>query len=591
MSNTSTQQNSVGIVQTQSIDIPLPEKGLELRNGGALHELTVAYEAYGKLSDKKDNVVHICHALTGDAHVAGRNDESDAKPGWWDDMVGPGKGIDTDYYYVICSNILGGCNGTTGPSSIDPRTKKHYGPSFPDITISDLVHVQKLFLKELGIDHLAAVIGASIGGMQVLEWSIQYPDSVDRCICIAASASLSTQALAFDAVARDAILSDPDWAAGEYHDKDESPDWGLAHARKIGHITYLSPEIMQKKFGREKTNKEEGNPDGHRFQVESYLDYQGKKLVERFDANSYIKLTGAVDSFDLAEEYGSLPKAFENVEAKFLIIALSSDWLFPPEQSIDISVALNKAGKQVSCCTLDAPHGHDAFLVDIAYLTETVKAFLPWVDISDSSPHTGKEDPRFSIIVEAVKKESRVLDLGCGYGELLSLLRDKKQVSGFGIEIDLDRIIKAIDDGHDIYHGDLDETLKMIPDKSYDYAILSSTLQVVKKPRVVLNEMLRIADEGIVTFPNFANWYNRLSLAFSGRMPKSRSLPHEWYDTPNIHLTTLKDFVELCKQEQINVIDIVCIPGHSLLGKLFIALGLRNLGAERVLVRINRKAT
>jgi len=587
MSNEKNTENSVGMVKTQLAKIQLPAGGLKLECGEGLTELTVAYETHGNLSPERDNVVYICHALTGDAHVAGYHSPDDEKPGWWDEIVGPGKGIDTNYYFVVCGNILGGCKGTTGPSSINPSTGVPYGSAFAEITVTDIVRVQKLLLEHLGIDRLAAVIGGSLGGMQALEWTIRYPDMIDRCICIAAGASLSTRALAFDGVARDAIVSDPNWAGGDYYDKKESPTWGLSHARKIGHITYLSPEIMQEKFGRE--TRESDGVQKQCFQIESYLNYQGQKLVDRFDANSYLCITQAMDSYDLVKEFGSLDKAFESVTSKFLIIGLSSDWLFPPEQSVELADALLRSGKRVSCCTLKAPYGHDAFLVDIQYLAETVRAFLPWVGsirrpgTTDNKP---EEKERLSIIVNSVRPETRVLDLGCGNGELLSLLLAKKQTLGFGADIDLDNVIQVIDRGHDVFQGDLDEGLSIIPDKSYDYAILSSTLQVVKKPQVVLREMLRVANQGIVTFPNFGNWRNRLALALSGRMPGSDMLPCQWYDTPNIHLCTLKDFVELCRQENIHILDMICIPGKQVLDKLFVSLKLCNLGAERVLVRL-----
>lgn len=586
----SAQSSSVGVVETHIVDIGLPAEGLVLKNGKSLAELQVAYETYGKLSPTKDNVVFICHALTGDAHVAGIHDESDPKPGWWDEMVGSGKGIDTDHYHVICANVLGGCSGTTGPASINTATQKPYGSSFPEISITDMVNVHKLLLDHLGIERLAGVIGGSLGGMQALEWAIRYPHSVERCICVASGASLSAQALAFDAVARDAIESDPDWAGGDYYDKDAKPHWGLAHARKIAHITYLSPEIMQEKFGRE--IKEGEQADKQTFQIESYLDHQGKKFVERFDANSYLRLARAVDSYDLANEHGSLEKAFSDVTARFLIVGLSSDWLFPPEQSAELASALIRCRKRVSCCTLSAPQGHDAFLVDIKNLAETLRAFLPWVGLSDENARcvggkrNGADIARFNIIVDAVAKGSRVLDLGCGGGELLTLLAAKKDTLGFGLDIDLSHVIHTIDRGHDIVQGDLDGGLSIIPDDSYDYAILSSTLQVVKRPALVLREMLRVAREGIVTFPNFAHWKNRISIGIYGTMPKSSALPHEWYDTPNIRLSTRNDFIQLCKREEIDILDMVCLPDDSFLSRILISCGRYNLGAARVVARI-----
>jgi len=573
-----------------------PPDGLRLDSGDSLPELTVAYETYGSLSPDRDNAVYVCHALTGDAHVAGRHSADDRKPGWWDEMVGPGKGIDTDYYFVVCANILGGCSGTTGPSSVNPSTGKRYGSAFPDITVADIVRVEKLLLEHLGITRLAAVIGGSLGGMQALEWSIRYPEMVDRCICIAAGSSLSTQALAFDAVARDAIVSDPNWHGGDYYDKEAGPAWGLSHARKIGHITYLSPEMMQEKFGRE--TGQYGDCGNSCFEVERYLAYQGQKLVDRFDANSYLRITRAMGSFDLAQQYGGLEKAFAGVSAKFLIVGLSSDWLFPPEQSVEIFNALLACGKDASCCTLKAPHGHDAFLVDIKYLLELVRAFLPWVDIeggrSVERRLTGQgfeEEIRYRLVVESISPRSRVLDLGCGNGELLTLLRNQRESSGLGVDIDLGGLVTAIDRGHDVFHGDLDDGLSNIADGSYDYAILSSTLQVVRRPRAVLNEMLRVAREGIVTFPNFANWRNRVHLGFSGRMPKSGVIPHEWYNTPNIHHTTLRDFVALCRQEGINILDMICIPGSHWLDHLLVSLRKCNLGSEFVLVRISRQGS
>jgi homoserine O-acetyltransferase len=579
------EDSSIGIIEKRTVDIPL-DGGFKLRKGGTLPELTVAYEAYGELSEKKDNVVYICTALTGDAHAAGYHSADDPKPGWWDQMIGPGKGIDTDYYHVICANILGGCQGTTGPCSINPETGKPFGVEFPEITVADIVRVQKLFLETLGIDRLAAAIGGSFGGMQVLEWGIQYPDSVDRCVCIAAAPSLSTQALAFDVVARDAITSDPNWQDGHYYDGDNKPEWGLAHARKIGHITYLSPEIMQKKFGRDKVDGSDGSPE--KFQVESYLEYQGRKLVERFDANSYLLLTRALEGYDLEEEYGSIEKAFEKTNSKFLIVALSSDWLFPPEQSLSLANALLRAGREVSCCTLEAPYGHDAFLIDIEYLASAVKAFLPWVGEKKSSDILSGAGAEFSIIEKSIKDGAKVLDLGCGDGTLLSMLRESKNVSGLGFELQLRNVIEVINKGHDVLQGDLDEGLSSLPDRSYDYAILSSTLQQVKKPRYVLREIVRVAEEGIITFPNFAYWRNRLALGFKGRMPTSEALPYEWYDTPNIHLTTRADFFDLCDREGIEVIDMFCIPGGSLFDKLLAALRCCNLGGAWIVARVRK---
>jgi len=385
---------SVGRVETRIVRLDLPPGGFKLECGKSLPELNVAYETYGALSPNGDNAVFICHALSGDAHAAGFHDESETSRGWWDQMVGPGKGIDTDHYHVICANILGGCKGTTGPCAINPATGKPYGSAFPELTVGDMVNVHCLLLKHLGIQKLAAVVGGSFGGMQALEWAVRYPAMIGHAICIASATRLSTQALAFDIVGREAIVSDPDWQGGDYYDTGRSPGRGLAQARKIGHITYLSQEMMERKFGREKNDpKPDRETDFHTdFQVESYLDHQGSKFLERFDANSYLHITKAMDEYDLGERFGSLEKAFAAIQAKVLVVALSSDWLFPAEQSVEIANGLLRANQHVSYCRLQAPHGHDAFLVDVDHLAEVLKAFLPWVqkEARSQKPEIGR---------------------------------------------------------------------------------------------------------------------------------------------------------------------------------------------------------
>jgi homoserine O-acetyltransferase len=580
-------QNSAGIVVTQTANISLPPEGFFTEGGGILKELHIAYESYGNISRDKDNVVFVCHALSGDAHVAGFHTLEDKHPGWWDDMVGPGKGIDTNLYHVICANILGGCKGTTGPSSINPDTGRPYGSQFPAINIRDIVKAHYLLLNHLGIKRIHAVIGASFGGMQVLEWSILYPDAVERCICIASAASLSTQALAFDIVGREVITSDPAWAGGDYYGTGRLPKDGLAAARMIGHITYLSPEIMEAKFGRRKQASKTAERFKTLFEVERYLQYQGEKFVERFDSNSYLHISHAMDAYDLVELYGDLPSAFQKVKSRFLVVALSSDWLFPPEQSLDIANALARAGKSVSYCLLKAPSGHDAFLVDIEHLSRAIKTYMqkePAPTSHTTRPAKLKDQQRISGMI---KPEARVLDLGCGDGDLLAMLASLRNTTGLGVDIDINHLIAAMNLGLDVFHADIDEDLGIIPDNSYDYVVLSQTLQVVRKPRDVLRHMLRIAREGIVSFPNFGCWTNRLRLGLLGRMPKSRELPYEWYDTPNIHLASFRDFMQLCRDDGIQVVKVVPIA-DSLVGRLLIKLGLSNLGAERVLVKIAR---
>ena len=628
-------QKDVGVVQTRVVKINLPSAGLVLDNRETLPELQVAYESYGSISPSGDNVVYICHALTGDAHVAGVHDEKDAKPGWWDAMIGPGQGIDTRRFHVICANILGGCMGTTGPSSINPRTGKPYGSAFPSITTGDIVHVQYLLLKQLGVRRLAAVVGGSFGGMQVLEWAIRYPGMVDKCVCIASAMSLSAQALAFDIVGRNAILADPAWTAGDYYGHPERPAQGLAQARMIGHITYLSSENMKRKFGREKKQMPHLLPRfATPFQIESYLDYQSNKFVSRFDANSYLHITEAMDVFDLTENTADPAEVFQVVDdcTQFLVVALSSDWLFPPEQSLEVARTLIRAGKRVTYCLLKSPYGHDAFLVEIEHLAEVVRAFLEAPHTAtDNTVASGKptvcapvkqdrnavfpqpvaeqSDPPqdgttnqslwmrgqrsvpfnndYRLIEDVIHAGSRVLDLGCGDGELLCRLMAARGIVGLGIDIDLDNVIKVIRKGLDVFQCDLDAGLSSIPDHSYDYAILSQTLQVVRKPRFVLSEMLRVAREGVISFPNFGHWRHRLRLSFFGRMPVSASLPFEWYDTPNIHLSTLKDFRALCRKDNIRIVDMVCIP-RGWMDSACLRLGMRNAGSDRILIRIAR---
>lgn len=350
------------------------DKTIELDCGKSLENVTVAYETYGNLNENADNAILIMHALTGDAHACGYH-KGDEKAGWWDNMIGSGKAFDTDKYFVICSNILGGCKGTTGPNSINPKTGKEWGLDFPVITIEDTVKVQKELIDRLGIKKLT-VAGGSMGGMQVLEWAIKYPEMVTNSIIIASSARLSAQNIAFNAVGRNAILSDPNFNDGNYYDK-ELPEKGLAIARMIGHITYLSDDAMHNKFARKLQDKDKPNFDFNiEFQVESYLEHQGQTFVNRFDANSYLYITRACDYFDIAQKYSSLEKAFEKSNSKFLIICFSSDWLFPPKQSKEIVNALMKTGKDVSFLEIQSPAGHDAFLLEFEAQTKVIKSFL-----------------------------------------------------------------------------------------------------------------------------------------------------------------------------------------------------------------------
>ncbi|WP_297824417.1 homoserine O-acetyltransferase [uncultured Methanobrevibacter sp.] len=365
-------EESVGIVETKYYDI---EEPIELDSGRTLENVTVAYETYGELDKEKSNAILICHALTGDAHAAGWH-KGDKKPGWWDIVIGPGKALDTEKYFIICSNVLGGCKGTTGPSSINPETNKEYGLEFPVITIKDMVEVQKKLIDSFGISQIYAVIGGSMGGMQVLQWMVSYPAMMKKAIPIATAAMSSPQQIAFNAVGRQSIFSDPDWNNGNYYENNVIPRSGLSLARMIAHITYLSDESMDIKFGRGLQDKDEISYDFTvDFQVESYLKHQGETFVKRFDANSYLYITKAVDLFDLSIN-GSLIDGLKDVEAKVKVLSVDSDWLYPTEQSTEIVTALNANEVEVSFSEIKSNYGHDAFLLETGQLNYLFANFL-----------------------------------------------------------------------------------------------------------------------------------------------------------------------------------------------------------------------
>lgn len=348
---------------------------IALESGASLSPVEIAYEIWGQLNHDRSNAILITHAFTGDAHAAGISHDT-GRPGWWDNMIGPGKAFDTDRYFVICSNVLGGCQGTTGPGSVNPATGLPYAMSFPVITIRDMVKLQKRLVDSLGIARLLCVAGGSMGGMQALEWAVSYPEMVRCVIPIATTWRHSAQQIAFNEVGRQAIMADPDWCAGEYYDK-KPPARGLSVARMVGHITYMSDESMREKFGRKLRDKEKFGFDfGVEFEVESYLRYRGNQFVSRFDANSYLYITKAEDYFDLASGTGQLADAFRTVDTRFLVISFTSDWLYPSYQSQEIVRVLRRLNGDVAYCDLPSNYGHDAFLVDIAEQTEIVRGFL-----------------------------------------------------------------------------------------------------------------------------------------------------------------------------------------------------------------------
>ncbi|WP_029459132.1 homoserine O-acetyltransferase MetX [Solidesulfovibrio alcoholivorans] len=370
---------SVGRVEKRFFTFAAPPDVLTVESGRTLGPVTLAYETYGTLNETASNAVLVLHALTGDSHAAGYYDKADAKPGWWDLMIGPGKPIDTERYYVICSNVIGGCMGSTGPSSVDPATGRPYGLSFPVITIGDMVRAQKRLVEHLGVAKLLCAIGGSMGGMQVLEWAVRYPDMVRSAVPLATTTKHSALAIAFNEVARQAIMADPKWQCGDYYDG-ENPGHGLAVARMIGHITYLSDESMRQKFDRRLQDRCEisFNFEEADFQVESYLRYQGQKFVDRFDANSFLYVTKAADYFNLEAAHGggSAVSAFAKARCRFLVASFSSDWLYPTYQSRAMVQAMKKNGLDVSFVEIEAKWGHDAFLLPNARLSGMLESFL-----------------------------------------------------------------------------------------------------------------------------------------------------------------------------------------------------------------------
>jgi homoserine O-acetyltransferase len=386
---------SIGIVQTHDCELGKP---LTLDCGETLAPVRIAYETYGEVTPQCDNVILVCHALSGDAHAAGiaaiepegatrdgfraeERDAADARSlGWWDGMIGPGKAFDTDRFFVISTNLLGGCRGSTGPSSENPATGRPYGSDFPVITVADMVRAQRALLDALGIERVAAVTGGSLGGMQALEWAVQCADDVDAIVVIASTPALRPQGVAWNAIARNAIMADPDWQGGHYYGSGRAPLRGMGVARMLGHMTYLSAEALEQKFGRRLQFADDIRYvlDEPEFEIENYLRHQAQSFVKRFDANTYLYLSRALSYYDLARQYGGgrLLEAVKSVSARTLLVSFSSDWLYPPEDSNALADALRAAGKTVESQVIDAPYGHDCFLLEEAQQTPIIRQFL-----------------------------------------------------------------------------------------------------------------------------------------------------------------------------------------------------------------------
>ncbi len=372
---------SVGIVSPQTLHVVAP---LKLDSGAVLPDYDLVYETYGTLNAARDNAVLICHALSGNHHVAGFHHAADPKPGWWNNCIGPGKPFDTNRFFVVCSNNLGGCAGSTGPTTINPDTGRRFGPDFPIVTVRDWVASQARLADALGIDRWAVVVGGSLGGMQALQWTIDYPDRVRHALVIAATPKLSTQNIAFNEIARHAIISDRDFHNGHYYEHGVWPKHGLMLARMLGHVTYLSDDVLRSKFGRELRDGKLNFGYDVEFQIESYLRYQGQSFADQFDANSYLLMTKALDYFDPAAAFdGDLAKAVVRTPARFLVVSFSSDWRFAPQRSREIVRALLEANRDVSYTEIDSEQGHDSFLLEIPHYHQVLHAWLGRIETTE----------------------------------------------------------------------------------------------------------------------------------------------------------------------------------------------------------------
>ncbi|MBR4750441.1 MAG: homoserine O-acetyltransferase [Thermoguttaceae bacterium] len=553
---------------------------IQLSTGGILPELKIAYETYGTLSSQKDNAVLIFHALSGDSHVAAHNDDDD--PGWWDILVGPGKYVDTNRYFVICANVLGGCRGTTGPDSINPETGKEYGFHFPPINVADIVDVQRMLVNSLGIDRLLAIVGGSLGGLMALDWGTRYPEGVAGIVAIATGARMTTQALAFDVVARNAIMSDPNFNGGEYYDKEVGPSTGLAIARMLGHITYLSQESMNRKFNDNRNvGRKIDTSFETKFSVGSYLAYQGGKFVERFDANSYLSLTLALDAFDLGPTRKQLVSAMRRSMCRWLFVSFSSDWLFPAFQARELVDAAIASDKQVSYCNIESYSGHDAFLLEneapmYGGLTSSFlhNLSLDWQPDDEERRQALNEsygaasaEPKSRVdydrILALIPPKTKILDLGCGKGDLLAHLKARGHERLVGVEVEEDLVLRCMEKGLDVLQLDMNDGLKSFSDHQFDFVVLSKTLQTIKNVEIVLDEMLRVGTRAIVSFPNLGYKEYREQLE-SGHAPQTD--PREgrkWYNSNDVRFLTIADFEEFCQDKGYKIFKEVALDSKT----------------------------
>jgi homoserine O-acetyltransferase len=586
------------------------DQPMRLDSGTTLGPFTLAYETYGTLNTAKSNAVLVCHALTGDQYAAGIN-PTNGRPGWWSTLIGPGKPVDTDRYFVICPNVLGGCMGSSGPREIDPATGEVWGLKFPVITIGDMVRAQALLLDGLGIDKLFAVTGGSMGGMQALAFATAYPERVFAAIPIATAARHSSQNIAFHEVGRQAIMADPEWSGGAYHAADRNPSRGLAVARMAAHVTYLSESALHRKFGRNLQDRIAVTYGFDAdFQVESYLRHQGSTFVDRFDANSYLYITRAMDYFDLAAEHGGqLANAFASSPVRYLLVSFTSDWLFPTPESRAIVKALTAGSASVSFVEIETDKGHDAFLLDEPELFRIVEGFLqgcaeqygltPRSKTPSSTPLAAERKlprPRrgiradLKLIADMIRPNTHALDVGSGDGELLEHLVHDKGVDGRGLELDPDGVHLSLAHGLAVIQGDANTDLTEYADNAFDYVILSKTLQAMRDPRAVLEHLVRIGRHAVVSFENYGHWRTRLSLMLRGRSPIDRDRPLHWWESSNIHPCTIADFLDLTRALDIEIEETVVLGPAERVVKSTQPAPSANLFGEQAVFLLKRRS-
>lgn len=552
--------DEVGLVEEKTF---VCSESFQLSSGQVLEGYRLSYESYGELNSAKDNAIYVCHALTGDHHVAGVYECGEEKPGWWNHVVGPGKPLDTNRFFVVSSNCLGGCRGSTGPSSKRPDSDQAYGSSFPDLSIRDMIRAQRALIEHLGITALHAVVGGSMGGMQALQWIVEYPGFAKNAIIIAATPQHSVQTIAFNEAGRCSIRGDGGWECGEY-ENDTGPAKGLSVARMMAHITYLSDVGMEQRFGGDQRLSKN---DEFEFSVQGYLDHQGKKFIKRFDANSYLKLTEALDRFDLPGDDG-LVQAVSSVDTRTLVIAFSSDWLYTPSQNKLIVDALLKAGKDASYLEIDDSHGHDSFLIDSKPFLKALDVFIKSdednkLDVFEEdgfrklkNRYEVKKEADFRAIDDWVTPQDKVLDLGCGRGLLLEHLRETKGVLGLGVDRELDKSISCVARKVPIYQEEILHALAKFDEDTFDWVIFSRMVESLPEPGEILKQALRVGRKVAVSFVNHGYWRNRWNFLVEGKRVCNEVYPHQWESSHLSNHFSIREFEEFSKRLHSNGVKV-----------------------------------